>query len=64
MFYCESIKEPKVIHYIECSLFHLIHYNESLLHKVVVILNSFAILSITLGLNKEAINLKVRTLRN
>jgi hypothetical protein len=46
-----------------CSLYQGIHYNENLLHKVVEILNIFAILSITLGLNinKPAINLKVRT---
>jgi hypothetical protein len=63
MFYGESIKELKVIYHIECSLYRGIHYNESLLHNVVVILNSFEILSINLG-NKQAINLKVWTLRN
>jgi hypothetical protein len=46
-----------------CSLYQGIHYNENLLHKVVEMLNIFAILSITLGLNinKPAINIKVRT---
>jgi hypothetical protein len=40
MFYGESIKESKVIHYIECSLYEGIHYNESLFYELVVILNS------------------------
>jgi hypothetical protein len=41
MFYRESIKESKVIHHIDCSLHEGIHYNESLLYKVIpfVILN-------------------------
>jgi hypothetical protein len=32
MFYGESIKEPKVIHHIEFSLYEGVHYNVSLLH--------------------------------